>query len=124
MKAEVLVLTALLSAAPIVSANDIIAGYRAETGAVFDAANGGDLWRRSGKKGRVCADCHGRNLTQPGKHMRTGKKIEPMASSANPKRFTDPKKVEKWFKRNCKWTWGRECTAREKGHLLTWLTTQ
>ena len=34
------------------------------------------------------------------------------------------KKIEKWFKRNCKEAWGRECTAQEKADFLTYLITQ
>ena len=51
----------------------------------------------------------------------TGKAIEPMATAANPRRFTDVAKVEKWFKRNCKDVLDRECTAREKGDVITYL---
>jgi hypothetical protein len=53
---------------------------------------------------------------------RAGKAIEPMAVSANPKRFTDPAKVTKWFLRNCGTVLGRECTAVEKGNVLTYLS--
>ena len=44
-----------------------------------------------------------------------------MAPSVASGRYTDPGKVEKWFGRNCLWTWGRECTAQEKGDLLEYL---
>ena len=47
-----------------------------------------------------------------------------MAPSVNPKRLTDRSKIEKWFKRNCKWTLGRECTPQEKGDILTFLLAQ
>ncbi|MEG7525318.1 MAG: DUF1924 domain-containing protein [Chromatiales bacterium] len=57
-------------------------------------------------------------------HIRTGKVIEPLAPSVNPKRFTDQRKVEKWFIRNCKWTLGRECSSQEKGDLLVYLLSQ
>jgi len=50
--------------------------------------------------------------------------IDPMALSVNPERYTDPDKIEKWFLRNCKWTLGRECTAQEKGDVLTYLGSQ
>ncbi|MEA3244387.1 MAG: DUF1924 domain-containing protein, partial [Pseudomonadota bacterium] len=33
----------------------------------------------------------------------------------------DGKKIEKWFKRNCKWTLGRECTAQEKADFLAYI---
>ena len=57
-------------------------------------------------------------------HVCTGKSIELMAPSVNPKRLTDSRLIEKWFKRNCKWTLGRECTPQEKGDLLVYLQTQ
>lgn len=44
-----------------------------------------------------------------------------MSPAVNPKRLSDPKKIEKWFLRNCKWTLGRECTPQEKGDYLTYL---
>jgi cobalamin biosynthesis protein CbiG len=42
---------------------------------------------------------------------------------ANPARFIDDTKVEKWYKRNCNDVLGRECTAQEKADLLSWLIT-
>jgi hypothetical protein len=44
-----------------------------------------------------------------------------MAPSVNPARFTNTSKVEKWFKRNCKDVLNRECTAQEKGDVITYL---
>ncbi len=102
----------------------IIAVYQGEAGAAFEAVQGEKLWQRTGKEGRICADCHGNDLSKPGRHVRTKKVIEPMSAAVSGDRYSDPKKVEKWFKRNCKWTWGRECTVAEKGHLLTWLSRQ
>ncbi|OGT89939.1 MAG: hypothetical protein A2286_02635 [Gammaproteobacteria bacterium RIFOXYA12_FULL_61_12] len=102
----------------------MMAAYQAQAGAPFDAVEGKALWGRAGQEGRQCADCHGQDPKAVGKHATTGKRIEPMAPSVNPERLTDPKKVEKWFKRNCEGTWGRECSAQEKGHLLAWLSQQ
>ncbi|RMF13675.1 MAG: DUF1924 domain-containing protein [Gammaproteobacteria bacterium] len=94
----------------------------------FSAKRGAELWRKDGivQKGNVvrCTTCHGEDLSQQGKHARSGKVIEPMAFSANPDRFTQIKKIKKWLKRNCKWTWGRECTAQEKGDLIEYLVSQ
>ena len=67
---------------------------------------------------------HSADLTSTGKHVRTGKKIKPLAPSVNPKRLTDTKKIEKWFKRNCKWTLGRECTPQEKGNVLAFIKSK
>lgn len=44
-----------------------------------------------------------------------------MKPAVNPERLVDAKKIEKWFLRNCKWTFGRECTAQEKGDFLTFI---
>jgi hypothetical protein len=68
-----------------------------------------------------CTACHTTNLAMPGKQMRTGKTIEPMAASIAPKRYTDFANVEKWFKRNCGDVLGRECTLAEKGDVLAYL---
>jgi len=103
--------------------------YRDQGAAGFNEARGRLLWQathtdaRSGQK-RSCTTCHTTDLRRPGKHVRTGKVIQPMAPSVNPKRFTDVRKVEKWFRRNCKWTLGRECTPQEKGDILTFLISQ
>lgn len=82
---------------------------------------GEKLWNQEfthSEKPRSCATCHGENPGLEGKHVRTGKQIKPMAPSITPGRLTDVKKVEKWFKRNCKWTLGRECTSDEKRHFI------
>lgn len=92
------------------------------------AEQGRQLWIKEvlGAKGdsRACTTCHGTDLTQAGEHQRTHKLIEPMAKSVTPSRYEDPKKVAKWFRRNCKWIWGRECTAEEKRAILSYLKSQ
>ncbi len=108
---------------------DLLAQYAAAGGKDFSAANGEAMWTQEnpdpeGGAARSCASCHTANLTQPGKHARTGKAIDPMAPSVNPERLTDAKKVEKWFLRNCKWTLGRECTPQEKGDFLSYIKLQ
>jgi hypothetical protein len=70
-----------------------------------------------------CSSCHGAEPTQGGRHASTGKPIAPLAPAANPKRFTDTAKAEKWFRRNCNDVLGRECTAAEKADVLAWLIT-
>ena len=90
----------------------------------FTAERGKQLWNQkytvSGQP-RSCASCHTSNPREAGKHVRTGKPIKPMAPSVNSDRFADPKKVAKWFKRNCKWTLGRECNVQEKGDITRYL---
>jgi cytochrome c553 len=68
-----------------------------------------------------CASCHTADPKQPGR-SRAGKRIEPLAPAANPERFTDAAKVEKWFRRNCGDVLQRECSAREKGDFIAWLS--
>lgn len=95
--------------------------YRDQGAGPFLSGRGAGLWNSRLHQDRRCADCHGADLKRPGRHQRTHKPIEPMAPSVVPGRYTDPGKVEKWFRRNCKWTWGRECTPQEKGDLLEYL---
>jgi hypothetical protein len=69
-----------------------------------------------------CTACHTDNPAQPGRHAVTGKDIKPLATAANPERFTDPAKVEKWFRRNCKEVVGRECAAGEKADFIAFMS--
>lgn len=113
----------LASATPATDAE--FAQFKKEGATKFSAEAGKQNWTKEvasseGDK-RSCTSCHDADLTKPGKHNKTKKVIEPMAPSVNPERFTDQKKIEKWFKRNCEWTWGRECTAQEKGDFLKFL---
>ncbi len=68
-----------------------------------------------------CSSCHTQDPTALGKHFKTGKVIQPMAPAANPDRFTDAAKTEKWFRRNCRDVISRECTPEEKSDVLSWL---
>lgn len=104
--------------------DDLQASYGGPSSRSFSAQNGQVLWRQSGRDNRTCATCRGEDLRQPGRHVTTQKMIAPMAPTANAERFKDTAKVEKWFLRNCKWTWRRECDAREKGDLLQYLRGQ
>jgi hypothetical protein len=88
-------------------------GFSAERGQKFFGATHGNDWS--------CTSCHTATPAQPGKHAKTGKEIAPMAPAANPQRFTDAAKVEKWFNRNCNDVLGRVCTAQEKGDVLAYL---
>jgi hypothetical protein len=104
-----------LFAADARSADPAFAGFSAARGqAFFTSAHGGD-WS--------CVSCHGSDPTAVGEHIVTGKRIEPLAPSANPARFTRPASVAKWFQRNCNDVLKRACTAQEKGDVLAWLMT-
>ncbi|MET0101498.1 MAG: DUF1924 domain-containing protein [Sedimenticola sp.] len=131
MKAYITAMTAIclaytlsVSASPVT--DTLLAQYAAEGKGGMSAESGKSLWNeafaspRSGDQ-RSCATCHTADLRADGEHKRTGKRIEPMAPSVNSKRLTDRKKIEKWFKRNCKWTLGRECTASEKGSFIMYI---
>ncbi len=98
--------------------------YRAAGAGPFDGEAGRRAWQEKHQvrgESRSCADCHGTDLTKAGRHVRTGRAIEPMAPSVNAARLGDGAKIEKWFLRNCKWTLGRECTPQEKGDFLSYL---
>jgi len=88
-------------------------GFSAPRGRQFFNSTHGNDWS--------CSSCHTATPTAPGKHAKTGKEIAPMAPAANPQRFTDAAKVEKWFKRNCNDVAGRVCTAQEKGDVMAYL---
>jgi hypothetical protein len=106
----------------------LLANYKAEGVTKFDAEKAKKDWNKEvkGEEGEMisCNTCHGKDLSKPGQHHKTKKVIEPMSVKVNAERFTDEKKIEKWFKRNCKDVWSRECTAQEKGDFLTFLLAQ
>ena len=119
-------LTAPLSVPLYAAENPIQETYRAaaklENTAFndFSAARGESFYKT--KSGDVaCASCHTDSPKSHGKHATTNKDILPMAPSANPERFTDAAKVEKWFKRNCNDVLKRVCTATEKGDFIAYL---
>lgn len=113
----------LAAGTPVLAADAILDPYRAAGATAFSAARGEQLYRgkHAGAQEESCTSCHTPDPRRAGQHAKTGKSIEPMAPSANAKRFTDPAKVEKWFRRNCKEVLARECTAQEKGDFVTWL---
>ncbi len=100
-----------------------IEAYQQQGVSQIEAKRGKQLWY-SKTDGRSCTSCHGDNLANKGKHVKTKKVIEPMAFSVNSERYRSDRKIEKWFLRNCKWTLGRECSIQEKADILSWLTNQ
>jgi Domain of unknown function (DUF1924) len=93
----------------------------------FSAERGEHLFRTNFSTGKPdtpsCTTCHTADPRKTGQ-TRAGKDIEPMAVSANPRRYTDQAKTEKWFGRNCNNVLGRECTATEKGDFITFMLNQ
>lgn len=128
MKRTILLLAALLGgpAAQAGSAAALLDAYRGEAAARSRSYAGpsvprGDAFFHARGTDWSCASCHTADPRQPGRHAVTGKPIRPLAPAAQSARFTDRAKAEKWFKRNCKDTHGRECTSAEKADLLAYL---
>jgi hypothetical protein len=118
----------LASAAFAETPSDVLAAIKMEASATpgfqgFSAERGKSFYGNKQKHDLSCSSCHTDNPAAEGKHAETGKLIKPFAPAANPERFTDMKKVKKWFRRNCNDVLDRECTAQEKGDLLTYLLT-
>ncbi|MFD1709941.1 DUF1924 domain-containing protein [Ottowia sp. GY511] len=95
--------------------------WEAVAGAPGDVARGQKLFITEAGRDLSCASCHGRPPTSASRHASTGKRIDALAPAFNSARFTDVAKVDKWFRRNCKDVFARECTAPEKADLLAYL---
>ena len=87
--------------------------FSAQRGQTWFSARHGSDWS--------CSTCHTENPLAAGRHATTGRSIAPLAPAANPERFTDVAKIEKWFKRNCNDVVGRVCTPAEKGDVVAYL---
>lgn len=104
----------------------LLAEYQVQGAGAFDAERGRQQWTETHMQEKLgkpvsCASCHTTDLTRTGEHIKTGKRIEPLAVRANAERLTDAAKIEKWFTRNCNWTYGRACTPQEKGDFLMFI---
>jgi Domain of unknown function (DUF1924) len=124
-----LAMLAMHASASAGAVDDLLQQFRAQGAGNFTVAAGERLWERDTidpktGKARRCALCHTTDLRRMGEHATTGKAIQPMAPSVNPKRLSDRAKIEKWLLRNCKWTLGRECTPQEKGDALTMIRSR
>ena len=95
--------------------------WTAQAGAPAKAERGQALFSQRQGGEWSCASCHGTPPTAQGKHASTGKTIAPLAPAFNAKAFSDSAKVDKWFKRNCKDVFSRECSAQEKADVLAYL---
>lgn len=119
---------------PLCAALFLAGGARAETPQqILDSlsaqaggasASRGEAFYKA-KQGRgeaeSCVTCHTADPRSAGRHVKTHKEIEPLAPVANKARFTDPAKVEKWFRRNCREVLARECTAQEKADFTAYV---
>lgn len=122
-----LILLAACNLAVAETPSQVAATYATQQGGGFkpSAQRGAELYKRQfaiSAKMPSCFSCHTDQPTKPGQHAVTGKDIKPLAPAGNAERFTDPAKVEKWFKRNCKEVVGRECSAGEKADFIAYLT--
>ena len=109
--------------------DSLIKTYQAQGATEANPQRGEIFWNKSFPAKapfaeRSCKTCHSANLKNTGKHIRTGKVIEPLAPSVNPKRLTSATNIQKWLKRNCKWTAGKECSAQEKADILAFIQQQ
>ena len=116
------VLMGMALAVSAVTPQDLLKPYEAQSGKA-NSARGEQFFNTKHGKEWSCASCHENPPNHDTKHIVTGKVIKPLAPSANPARFTDEVKAEKWFKRNCNDVLGRDCTTQEKADVLSWLIT-
>jgi len=114
---------ALAPAAQAATTAQLQAGYSAQAGTPASPERGQQLFTTRHGRDWSCSTCHGAVPVQTGKHASTGKPIAALAPAVTPERFTDPAKVEKWFRRNCNDVLGRECSAGEKADVMSWLMT-
>jgi hypothetical protein len=104
------------------SPQDLLTAYEAKSAKAVPA-RGEKFFNAKHGKEWSCASCHDSLPNHETKHIVTGKVIQALSPSRNSARFSDPAKVEKWFKRNCNDVLGRECEAQEKADVLSWLMT-
>jgi hypothetical protein len=122
----------LVSTSPVLAETpaSMVSGYTAEAakakpGFTPSAQRGQAFFTKEwgvAQKMPNCTVCHGKNLKTDGKHVITDKRIDPLSPAVNKERFTNSKKVEKWFKRNCTEVVGRECTAAEKSDFIQFVS--
>lgn len=109
--------------------NTLMKEYQSQGAVKGNALRGEKFWNKTfmGKAPfteRSCKACHTSNLKQKGEHVRTHKILKPLAPSVNQASLSKTKKVNKWFKRNCKWTTGTECSAQVKADILAFIKQQ
>ncbi len=101
-------------------ANPGFSGFSAQRGELLFRTR----WAGGDERTPSCTACHTDRPQGPGRNAKTGRPIEPVAVSVNPKRFTDMAEVEKHFSRDCKSVLGRPCTPLEKGDYVTFMAGQ
>jgi hypothetical protein len=119
--AALAVLAPLGATAQAATPSELLSGYSAQAGSAPAVERGRALFTTRHGREWSCSSCHGDIPTGTGRHASTGKTIAPLAPAFDARRFTDPARVEKWFRRNCNDVMGRECTAAEKADVMAWL---
>ncbi len=123
--AALMAVTAPAMAGP--AQDKMLAHFQAQAQSPASTARGQSLFegRFTGGKPETpsCTSCHTASPAGVGK-TRAGKEIAPMALSKSPERYSDLKKVEKWFRRNCKSVLGRACSAQEKTDFIAFMISQ
>lgn len=109
--------------------NTLMKNYKSQGAKSGNAQRGEQFWNKTftGKPPfteRSCKSCHSSNLKNKGEHVRTGKTLKPLAPSVNDTSLSKVKKAKKWFKRNCKWTTGKECSVQVKADILAFIKQQ
>lgn len=101
----------------------ILARYEKQAGAKGNPERGKALFNQDFKQvlGWTCSSCHTSDPMARGTDQLKEKPMAPLAPAANPKRLTDPEKVENAFTLNCADVVGRKCTPQEKADVLAWL---
>jgi hypothetical protein len=117
----VLILFTFTNHAHAVDFNQLYQSWSGEGLVSSNAAKGEELWSYELIPGKSCASCHGNDLSQTGSHVKTNKLIKPLSPNTNPKRLTKVSKINKWLKRNCKFTYKRECTSEEKINFIEFI---
>ena len=105
-----------------ITPQDLLKSYEAQSGKA-SPSRGEQFFNAKHGKEWSCSSRHENPPNHDTKHIVTGKVIKPLAPSANPTRFTDEAKADKWFKRNCNDVLDSDCTAQEKAEVLSWLMT-
>ena len=123
MKKIVFTLLLIVGSAQAETPQQILDGLVAQAGSA-SVSRGEKLFRGKSSVGKTadsCTTCHTEDAKAVGQHAKTHKTIDPIAPVAQKDRFTDPAKVEKWFKRNCQEVLARVCTPQEKADFIAYM---
>lgn len=103
------------------SATEQLAALQKRTGSEASATEGKLFFTSRHANDWSCATCHGAPPNSDGEHASTGKRIAPLAPAINPDAFTNQRRTDKWFRRNCNDVLDRSCTDQEKANVLAYL---